>query len=77
MHLTEAGNEHVEQLLTEAGILKDGASLYEAINSSLVHHVNSALRAHKLFTKDKDYITRYNPETRQSEVVIIDEFTAA
>ncbi|MCA3641362.1 MAG: preprotein translocase subunit SecA [Methylobacterium sp.] len=75
VHLTEAGNEHVEELLTEAGILKDGASLYEAINSSLVHHVNSALRAHKLFTKDKDYITRYNPETRQSEVVIIDEFT--
>jgi preprotein translocase subunit SecA len=74
VHLTEEGNEHVENLLTEAGLLTDG-SLYEAHNSALVHHVNSALRAHALFTKDKDYITRFNPETRVSEVVIIDEFT--
>ena len=75
VHLTEAGNEHIEQLLAEAGILKEGASLYEAANSAIVHHVNSALRAHTLFTKDKDYIVRFNPETRQEEVVIIDEFT--
>jgi preprotein translocase subunit SecA len=74
VHLTEEGNEHVEQLLEQAGLLTDG-SLYEAHNSALVHHVNSALRAHALFTKDKDYITRFNPETRVSEVVIIDEFT--
>ncbi|MGL5447975.1 MAG: preprotein translocase subunit SecA, partial [Rhabdaerophilum sp.] len=74
VHLTEEGNENVENLLTEAGLLTDG-SLYEAHNSALVHHVNSALRAHTLFTRDKDYITRYNPDTRVSEVVIIDEFT--
>jgi preprotein translocase subunit SecA len=74
VHLTEEGNEHVEELLTTAGVLKDG-SLYEAHNSALVHHVNSALRAHTLFTKDKDYIVRFNPELRIQEVVIIDEFT--
>jgi preprotein translocase subunit SecA len=66
--LTEAGNERMEQLLTEAGILVEG-SLYEASNVSLVHHVNQALRAHKLFQRDKDYIVR------NDEVVIIDEFT--
>jgi len=66
--LTEAGNEHMEQLLTEAGALTEGA-LYEAINVTLVHHINQALRAHKLFHKDKDYIVR------NGEVVIIDEFT--
>ncbi|MCA0400706.1 MAG: preprotein translocase subunit SecA [Proteobacteria bacterium] len=73
-HLTEAGNEHIEQLLGEAGLLKEG-TLYDAVNSTLVHHVNSALRAHRLFTKDKDYIVRFNPESRVDEVVIIDEFT--
>ncbi len=66
--LTEAGNEHMEQLLIDAGALTDGA-LYEAINVTLVHHINQALRAHKLFQKDKDYIVR------NGEVVIIDEFT--
>jgi preprotein translocase subunit SecA len=72
--LTEDGTERIEQLLTSAGILKDG-SLYEAHNATIVHHVNQALRAHTLFTKDKDYIVRFNPETRQDEVVIIDEFS--
>jgi len=67
-HLTEAGNEHIEALLGEAGVLKDG-SLYDAANVTLVHHVNQALRAHKLFQRDKDYIVR------NGEVVIIDEFT--
>ncbi len=66
--LTEAGNEHMEQLLRDAGILKEG-SLYEAANVTIVHHVNQALRAHKLFQRDKDYIVR------NGEVVIIDEFT--
>jgi preprotein translocase subunit SecA len=66
--LTEAGNEHIEQLLGEAGILTEG-SLYEASNATLVHHVNQALRAHTLFTRDKDYIVR------NREVIIIDEFT--
>ncbi|RDJ21798.1 preprotein translocase subunit SecA [Bosea caraganae] len=66
--LTEAGNEHIEQLLREAGLLKEG-DLYDAQNVTLVHHVNQALRAHTLFQRDKDYIVR------NDEVVIIDEFT--
>jgi preprotein translocase subunit SecA len=66
--LTEAGNEHVEELLRAAGVMKDGF-LYEAANATLVHHVNQALRAHKLFQRDKDYIVR------NDEVVIVDEFT--
>jgi preprotein translocase subunit SecA len=66
--LTDAGNEHIEQLLKGAGLLKAG-SLYDAANISLVHHVNQALRAHKLFTRDVDYIVK------DDKVVIIDEFT--
>ncbi|MFI5013421.1 MAG: preprotein translocase subunit SecA [Hyphomicrobiales bacterium] len=66
--LTEQGNEHIEKLLTEAGLLVEGG-LYDVENTSLVHHTNQALRAHKLFQRDKDYIVRNN------EVVIIDEFT--
>jgi preprotein translocase subunit SecA len=66
--LTEAGNEHVEALLRGAGLMKEGF-LYEAANATLVHHVNQALRAHKLFQLDKDYIVR------NGEVVIVDEFT--
>jgi len=72
--LTEDGTENVEQLLMKASILKEG-SLYEAHNATIVHHVNQALRAHTLFTKDKDYIVRPNPETGVGEVVIIDEFS--
>ena len=67
-NLTEAGNEHIEEMLRKAGVLEEG-SLYEANNVTLVHHVNQALRAHKLFSKDKDYIVR------NDEVVIIDEFS--
>ena len=66
--LTESGNEKIEALLEEAGLLKDG-TLYDAANATLVHHVNQAVRAHALFTRDKDYIVR------NGEVVIIDEFT--
>jgi preprotein translocase subunit SecA len=66
--LTEVGNEHLEQLLTAAGLLK-GGSLYDAGNVAIVHHIQNALRAHKLFTLDKDYIVK------DGEVVIIDEFT--
>jgi preprotein translocase subunit SecA len=66
--LTEAGNEHMEELLRTAGLLKEG-DLYDAQNVTLVHHINQALRAHSLFTRDKDYIVR------NDEVVIIDEFT--
>ncbi len=67
-NLTEAGNEHIEAMLGEAGLLTEG-SLYEAANSTLVHHVQQALKAHKLFTLDKDYIVR------NGELVIIDEFS--
>jgi preprotein translocase subunit SecA len=66
--LTEAGMEKLEQRLRDAGQLK-GQSLYDVENVSVVHHVNQALRAHKLFQRDKDYIVR------NDEVVIIDEFT--
>jgi preprotein translocase subunit SecA len=66
--LTEAGMEKMEKLLQEADLLK-GESLYDVENVSVVHHVNQALRAHTLFTRDKDYIVR------DGEVVIIDEFT--
>lgn len=66
--LTDAGTEHVEQLLKEADLLEDG-NLYDAQNISLVHHANQALRAHKLFFLDKDYIVK------DSKVIIIDEFT--
>ena len=66
--LTEAGNEKLERRLRSAGLLK-GDSLYDVENVSVVHHVNQALRAHKLFQRDKDYIVR------NGEVVIIDEFT--
>ncbi len=66
--LTEAGNEKVEQMLAEAELLK-GDSLYDIDNVSLVHHVQQALRAHKLFQRDRDYIVK------NDEVVIIDEFT--
>ena len=65
---TEVGNEKLEGLLREAGHLK-GDSLYDTENVTIVHHVTNALRAHKLFQKDKDYIVR------NDEVVIIDEFT--
>ncbi|HET7191250.1 MAG TPA: preprotein translocase subunit SecA [Pseudolabrys sp.] len=66
--LTEAGMEKLEQRLRAADQLK-GESLYDVENVSVVHHVNQALRAHKLFQRDKDYIVR------NGEVVIIDEFT--
>jgi preprotein translocase subunit SecA len=66
--LTESGNEKIEDWLREADLLKEG-DLYDAANITLVHHVNQALRAHKLFQRDKDYIVR------NGEVVIIDEFT--
>ena len=65
---TEGGTEKLENLLREAGHLK-GESLYDVENVAIVHHVNNALKAHRLFQKDKDYIVRNN------EIVIIDEFT--
>ena len=65
---TEAGTEKIEQLLREAGLLTDG-DLYDIGNVSLVHHANQALRAHKLFARDTDYIVK------DDKVIIIDEFT--
>ena len=65
--LNDAGNEYMEKLLAEAGMLK--GSLYDIENVTLVHHVNQALKAYKLFQRDKDYIVK------GGEVVIIDEFT--
>src|ERR1051326_2554535 len=66
--LTEAGNEHMVELLRSVGALEEG-DLYDINNIVVVHHVNQALRAHKLFQLDKDYIVK------DSKVVIIDEFT--
>ncbi|MFN4164548.1 MAG: preprotein translocase subunit SecA [Ferrovibrio sp.] len=65
---TEAGTEHIEQLLRDAGLLKS-ESLYDVDNIAAVHHANQALRAHKLFTRDVDYIVK------DGKVIIIDEFT--
>ncbi|ESX94434.1 preprotein translocase subunit SecA [Mesorhizobium sp. LNJC403B00] len=65
---TEEGTEKLENLLRAAGLLK-GESLYDVENVAIVHHVNNALKAHRLFQKDKDYIVR------NDEIVIIDEFT--
>jgi len=66
--MTEAGTEKMERILREAGLLK-AETLYDIENVSVVHHVNQALRAHKLFQRDRDYIVK------NDEVVIIDEFT--
>ncbi len=66
--MTEAGIQHAEQLLVEAGLMQDG-SLYDIANVSLLHHMNQALRAHKMFQRDTHYMVR------SGQVVIIDEFT--
>lgn len=67
-NFSEVGTEKLENLLREAGLLK-GESLYDVENVAIVHHINNALKAHKLFQRDKDYIVR------NGEIVIIDEFT--
>lgn len=67
--LTEDGQETVERLLTEHGLMDTGTSMYDLQNISLVHHAQQALRAHTLFRRDKDYIVKDN------KVIIIDEFT--
>jgi preprotein translocase subunit SecA len=66
---TEEGNERIEELLQQAGLLPEGQSLYDPESSTFVHHVNQALRAHSLFLKDQHYIVR------DGEVMLIDEFT--
>lgn len=66
--LTDAGNIHVEELLRSRGLISEG-HLYDVQNIVLVHHVNQALRAHKMFRRDVDYIVK------DDQVIIIDEFT--
>ncbi|MBI1300339.1 MAG: preprotein translocase subunit SecA [Alphaproteobacteria bacterium] len=66
--LTEQGQEHVEELLIEKGIITDGG-MYDMANIAVVHHVNQALRAHKIFHAEKDYIVK------DGRVILIDEFT--
>ena len=67
--LTEAGHEKAEQILTKMGLLPEGASLYDAANITLIHHLYAALRAHTLYQKDTHYVVQ------NDEVVIVDEFT--
>jgi len=66
---TEEGNEFIEKTLYAAGMIPEGQTLYDPESTTLVHHVNQGLKAHKLFLKDKDYIVR------DGEVMLIDEFT--
>jgi len=67
-NLTEKGNDKAEKILSERNIIKS-KSLYDIENVAVVHHINQALRAHKLFEKDKDYIVK------SGQVIIVDEFT--
>ncbi len=69
VHMSEAGQEHAEQLLRQAGILDADESLYAAQNIHVVHHLNAAMRAHAIYQRDVDYIVR------DGEVIIVDEFT--
>ncbi|MBA4342656.1 MAG: preprotein translocase subunit SecA [Methylibium sp.] len=69
IHLTEDGHENAEKLLGQAGLLAEGASLYDAANISLMHHLNASLRAHHVFHKDQHYVVQ------NGEVIIVDEFT--
>ncbi|MBO9536833.1 preprotein translocase subunit SecA [Herbaspirillum sp.] len=67
--LTEAGHDKAEQILTQMGLLPEGASLYDAANITLIHHLYAALRAHTLYHKDQHYVVQ------NGEVTIVDEFT--
>jgi len=69
VHMTEHGQEHVEEILKERGMLAEDDSLFSATNITLLHHVNAALRAHHLFQKDVDYIVK------DDQIVIVDEHT--
>ncbi|WPC74629.1 preprotein translocase subunit SecA [Vibrio porteresiae] len=70
VYLTETGQEYVEELLVNNGLMGEGDTLYSPANISLLHHVNAALRAHVLFERDVDYIVN-----QKGEVVIVDEHT--
>jgi preprotein translocase subunit SecA len=67
--LTESGHEHAENILTQAGLLPEGGSLYDTANITLIHHLYAALRAHNLFHRDQNYVVQ------DGEVTIVDEFT--
>ncbi|MBV8502085.1 MAG: preprotein translocase subunit SecA [Paucibacter sp.] len=69
IYLTEDGHENAESLLAEAGLLAPGASLYDAGNITLMHHLYAALRAHHVYHKDQHYVVQ------KGEVIIVDEFT--
>jgi preprotein translocase subunit SecA len=69
VHITEAGHVRVEELMAQAGLLREGESLYDPANIRLMHHLNAALRAHALYKRDVEYIVR------GGEVIIVDEFT--
>jgi len=69
VYLTEAGHEKAEELLSQAGLLAPGASLYDPANITLMHHVYAALRAHHLYHRDQHYVVQ------NGEVIIVDEFT--
>jgi preprotein translocase subunit SecA len=69
IQMSETGHEKAEQILSRMGLLPEGASLYDAANISLMHHVMAALRGHNLFHKDQHYVVQ------NGEVIIVDEFT--
>ena len=69
VHLSELGMAHAEEMLRQISVLAEGESLYDPMHLAVVHHLNAALRAHTLFTRDKEYIVR------NGEVIIVDEFT--
>ena len=68
-YLSEAGHAHLEKILTEKGLIKDGTSLFSPQNIILLHHLNASLRAHTLFQRDQQYVVQ------NGEVIIVDEFT--
>ena len=69
VHISEAGHERLEEILTRMGMLAEGESLYSPSNIILMHHLNAALRAHSLFHRDQQYVVQ------NGEIIIVDEFT--